>query len=264
MIDSSVRDRIMAELSDIETSEDAKILYACESGSRAWGFASEDSDYDVRFIYLRPPEWYLSVDLEARRDVIERPIDDVLDVSGWDLRKALMLMRKSNPPLVEWLGSPIIYLEEYSAAGRMRELLKTYYQPVASGYHYLHMAQGNYRQYLKGDVVWRKKYFYVLRPLLAIQWIEAGLGVVPTEFGVLVDRIVGTGPLRSAIDDLVEEKARGGELDRGPRVPAISDFIDVELERLEGTRFARGGEAPPIEPLNAMFRESLDEVFARS
>ena len=98
------------------------VLYACESGSRAWGFASTDSDYDVRFLYLRRPSWYLSIDLEARRDVIERPIDDELDVSGWDLRKALKLFLKSNPPLLEWLGSPIVYREEFPTAERLRAL----------------------------------------------------------------------------------------------------------------------------------------------
>jgi predicted nucleotidyltransferase len=187
--ESVVENRIQAAISEIENTECVTVLYACESGSRAWGFASTDSDYDVRFIYLRPPSWYLSVDLEVKRDVIERPITDVLDVSGWDLRKALKLFRKSNPPLLEWLGSPIVYREEYPTASRLRELAKTYCPGTACGYHYLHMAQGNYREYLKGEIVWRKKYFYVLRPLLAIRWLEAGLGVVPTEFGQLVEKV---------------------------------------------------------------------------
>lgn len=87
---------IHGALQSIQEQETVRVLYACESGSRAWGFPSRDSDYDVRFIYVRPRDWYLSVDLE-RRDVIERPISDRLDVSGWDLRKALQLLRKSNP-----------------------------------------------------------------------------------------------------------------------------------------------------------------------
>jgi len=100
---------ILERLAAIEHTELVHILYACESGSRAWGFASPDSDYDVRFIYVRPRDWYLSIDLERRRDVIERPIEGVLDINGWDLRKALQLMRKSNPPLFEWLHSPLVY-----------------------------------------------------------------------------------------------------------------------------------------------------------
>ena len=100
---------ILERLAAIEQTEAVRILYACESGSRAWGFASPDSDYDVRFLYVRPRDWYLSIDLEHRRDVIERPIEGVLDINGWDLRKAPQLMRKSNPPLFEWLHSPLAY-----------------------------------------------------------------------------------------------------------------------------------------------------------
>ncbi|KAA3615175.1 MAG: nucleotidyltransferase domain-containing protein [Planctomycetota bacterium] len=119
---TEMEQRIQASLSEIEATEGVKILFACESGSRAWGFASQDSDYDVRFLYLHPPEWYLSINLEAKRDVIERPIVDELDVNGWDLRKALKLFRKSNPPLLEWLGSPIVYREPAQTAAKMRKL----------------------------------------------------------------------------------------------------------------------------------------------
>ncbi len=251
----------MESLSEIEKSENVTVLYACESGSRAWGFASADSDYDVRFIYLHPPSWYLSVNLESRRDVIERPIEDLLDISGWDLRKALKLFRKSNPPLLEWLGSPIVYREELMTASRLRKLSESYYSPSASGYHYLHMAKKNYREYLKGDIVWRKKYFYVLRPLLAIKWLEAGYGVVPTEFETLLKKLVPPGGLRDAIAQLINEKAEGGELDRGPRVPEISDFIITELDRLAETKFAKRPKVPPVGPLNELFRLELKEVY---
>lgn len=161
-----MKEKIIARLNNVETEECVKILYACESGSRAWGFPSADSDFDVRFLYLHPKDWYLSIDLEQKRDVIERPISDQIDLSGWDLRKALWLFRKSNPPLLEWLGSPIVYWERYSTATQMRQLAETYYSPKACMYHYLHMARGNYREYLKGEHVWIKKYFYVLRPIL--------------------------------------------------------------------------------------------------
>ena len=100
---------ILKRIAEVEATENVTIFYACESGSRAWGFPSADSDYDVRFIYLRKPDWYLSIDVEDKRDVIERPINDELDISGWDLRKALKLLWKSNPPLLEWLVSPIVY-----------------------------------------------------------------------------------------------------------------------------------------------------------
>jgi uncharacterized protein len=107
----TILDEIQACLSDIEKTHQVKIIYSCESGSRAWGFPSADSDYDVRFLYLHPVDWYLSI--EDKRDVIEVPIKNKLDITGWDLRKALQLFRKSNPPLLEWLGSPIVYWERY-------------------------------------------------------------------------------------------------------------------------------------------------------
>ena len=102
-----IQDRIHKELSTIEKRENLTILLAVESGSRAWGFPSPDSDYDVRFFYIRPREYYLS--LEKRRDVVELPFDDVLDISGWDFDKTLRLLRSSNPTLFEWVSSPIIY-----------------------------------------------------------------------------------------------------------------------------------------------------------
>lgn len=252
-----MHDRIMNELRDIEQSEDVRLLYACESGSRAWGFPSRDSDYDVRFIYVQRRDWYLSINLEHKRDVIERPISEQLDLSGWDLRKALQLLRKSNPPLLEWLRSPIVYLESYGVAERLRDLIPVYYSPVASLFHYLHMARGNYRDYLQGEVVWIKKYFYVLRPLLAIKWIEAGRGVVPVEFQVLVDTMVEDAAVRAAIDRLLERKQAGEELDREPMIPAISTFITSELTRLETAKIDLRRADSGIEQLNQLFRDVI-------
>ena len=105
-IASDILAEIHRQLTQLEVEHDVSVLYACESGSRAWGFESTDSDYDVRFICVRPSDWYLAIELEARRDIIELPIDDYLDINGWDARKALQLFRKTNPPLIEWLFSP--------------------------------------------------------------------------------------------------------------------------------------------------------------
>src|SRR5213594_3590187 len=239
--------KIQSELTSLEGSENVVVLLAVESGSRAWGFPSVDSDYDVRFIYVRRPEWYLSIDVEERPDVIERPIEEDIDVSGWDIRKALRLFRKSNPPLLEWLQCPIVYRERFSPAERLRGLLPAFYSPTASFYHYLHMAKGNVRQYLFGDTVWQKKYFYVLRPLLAMLWIEQGLGPVPIEFGRLLDATVTDRDLRRAIDQLLEAKKAGAELDRGPKIPVISRFIESELTRLQVARADKPNPAPPVD-----------------
>jgi len=257
-----MKDKIVDGLDVIEEQENTVIFYACESGSRAWGFPSADSDYDVRFLYLHPVDWYLSI--EDKRDVIECPLEDRLDITGWDLKKALGLFRKSNPPLLEWLGSPIVYKENYSIANRMRELAKIYYSPTACIYHYLHMAQGNVREYLKGDRVWVKKYFYVLRPILAIKWIEHGYGVAPTSFITLLEQVVPAGQLKDAIIDLVEKKSVGAELDYGDRIPVISDFIENELARLEEDEKQYKNNPAPISMLDDLFKQALREVWGNS
>jgi hypothetical protein len=252
---------IQAEIASIEEHEDVVTLLAVESGSRAWGFPSTDSDYDVRFIYVHRPEWYLSVDLEARRDVVERPISNDIDLSGWDVRKALKLFRKSNPPLLEWLQCPIVYQERFSFAAKLRGPVPVFYSPKATFFHYLHMAKGNVREYLRGDTVWRKKYFYVLRPLLAMRWIEQDLGPVPIEFGRLLEATVSTPELRCAIDELLELKKSGAELDEGPRMSAISEFIERELPRLEKAVSDQPQSRVAAEDLNVLFRNTLDEVW---
>jgi uncharacterized protein len=254
-----MRNEIRAQLSNIETEENVRIVYSCESGSRAWGFPSADSDYDVRFLYIHPRDWYLSI--AEKRGVIERPISDGLDLNGWDLRKALQLFRKSNPPLLEWLGSPIVYQEKYTIAAQMRELAKEYYSPAACIYHYLHMARGNAREYLQGERVWTKKYFYVLRPLLAIQWIEQGYGVAPTAFGTLVKRLITSPTLKTSLEQLIEQKSAGAELDEGPRIPAISNFIEAEIARHEAQQEQYKTNAPPYEALDYLFRNALTEVW---
>ena len=256
-----MKQKIIAELQKIEQAYDVKIIYACESGSRAWGFPSQDSDFDVRFLYLHRQDWYLSINIERKRDVIELPINNALDINGWDLRKALKLFFKSNPPLLEWLGSPIVYWEPFTIAQKMRELAKSFYKPTACMYHYLHMAQNNNRDYVKGDQVWLKKYFYILRPLLAINWLERDLGVVPTEFEQLVAQVVDSEALREKIRALIQAKKNGQELDYGPRIPEISNFIDNKLTRLKGEKFKSKIEKQPIFPLNGLFRSALNEVW---
>lgn len=248
---------IPQRLAALEERERVRVLYACESGSRAWGFASTDSDYDVRFLYIRRPDWYMSINVNKRRDVIEEPIADQLDVNGWDLMKALILYRNSNPPLFEWLGSPIVYLDRMDLAQRLRELAPAYYSPKAAGYHYLSMARNTWKAYLRSETVRAKKYFYALRPLLAVRWLERGLGVVPTEFATLVGRVVEEPPLREAIAELIDRKRAGTELGEEPRHPVLHPFIEEELNRLEPLAASLPVEKGPVNRLNALFREMM-------
>ena len=160
-----MKDLINEKLKEIEKREKIKILHCVESGSRAWGFASPDSDYDVRFIYLREKEFYLR--LEDTRDVIEWQLDDTLDINGWDVKKALALLYKSNPTLFEWNLSPIVYktTDEWQ---EISKIINEYFVQKSGVYHYLSTAKSNYREYLKGEIVRCKKYFYVL-PLACVQ-----------------------------------------------------------------------------------------------
>lgn len=248
-------------LNQIEVERGVRVLYACEAGSRAWGFASPDSDYDVRFIYIHPTEWYLSIDLEQKRDVIERPIDNGWDISGWELRKALKLFAKSNPPLLEWLESPIIYRESASLADGMRELTRLFYRKTACAYHHWHMAKKNYREYLRNQIVWRKKYFYVLRPLLAIRWLDIATGPPPVSFETLLEWSGIGSDVEEAIRKLLEAKRSGAELGYGPRIPVISCFMEKELKSLADRRFASTDNEPDRGLLDELFRDTLEEAW---
>lgn len=227
-LDDAMRERVLAELARIERERNVQVLYACESGSRAWGFASTDSDYDVRFVYVEKPEWFIQVD--AARDVIERPLDDELDVSGWELRKTLGLLRKSNPTLLEWLDSPLVYRSEPAAAARLRELAEAFYSPPAARNHYLSMARKNFRDFLQGDSVRFKKYCYVLRSLLAVRWIDQGRGRPPMTFAELLGT-VDDRALLDEVDELLDLKRHAIESTHGPRRQVLHHFIAAELER---------------------------------
>ena len=189
-------------------------------GSRAWGFASPDSDYDVRFLYVRTREDYLQLD--PLRDVIEQPINDLLDINGWDLQKALRLMYKSNPTLFEWLKSPIIYIET-EFADEMRRVMSDYFSVKHSLYHYISMAEGNYKKYLRTEMVKAKKYFYVLRPLLAGQWILEKESPPPMLFSELVE---------AELPDEVRTEVEDPEIKKIPRVNRLNEYLESEIAGL--------------------------------
>lgn len=244
--------RVQDALAQVEAERDVRVLFACESGSRAWGFASRDSDYDVRFLYVHRRDWYISV--EDRRDVIERPIADDLDVSGWELRKALRLLRKSNPPLLEWLQSPVVYRRDPVFATEFGTLAAEFYSPRRCFAHYLHMAFGNWRNYLRNrEQVSLKKYLYVFRPLLACRWIERAQGPVPVLFAQLVEGVLEENDVRAALNALVARKQSAEELSVEPPVEVLSRFIEAELTRLDALNDP-DDSAGNVEELNGFFR----------
>ncbi|MDR1317775.1 MAG: nucleotidyltransferase domain-containing protein, partial [Spirochaetales bacterium] len=215
------------KLLEIEKDHDVKILYAVESGSRAWGFESTDSDYDIRFIYVHNKNWYLNI--LPKKDVIEYPITDEYDYSGWDLRKTLFLINKSNPVLFEWFKSSIVYYKDEYSYNIMERLSREYFSSISSIYHYLHMADGNYRRYLQTDKVKIKKYFYVLRPVMACMWIERYNESPPMEFEKLLTQI-SEEELLDEINNLLSRKKSGIELGAESRIAVINDFIEEKLK----------------------------------
>jgi len=233
MVQANIRKEIMRRLARTEREEDVCILLAIESGSRAWGFASPDSDFDVRFIYARHPDWYLAVDLEERRDVIEYAITDDIDLKGWDIRRALRLFWKSNPAFIEWIQSPIKYVETGSFAVRARSLMPDVYSLESGMYHYRSMAKTSYRGYLRADAVPLKKYFYVLRLLLSVRWIESYGCAAPIEFEKLLHLIDGQPLLLTTVRELLAKKQNALETGPSQPVPVINAFIEGELNRLE-------------------------------
>jgi predicted nucleotidyltransferase len=255
-IDPAMREEIMANLRAIEARHDVTVLFACESGSRGWGFASPDSDYDVRFIYVNRLPWYLTV--MPRRDVIEVPISGDLDINGWDLRKALGLMRESNPTLLEWLRSPIVYREDELAMPRFRALSEAVFSNARGWHHYASMAKKNFREHLQADEVRYKKYLYVLRPLLAARWIRTQPGVPPMRFADLAQKTldaVRDAALIDEINALLEVKMRAGEAATSPRWPGIHAFIEAELA---------ANAAEPVTPLPQTEEAGLDALLGET
>ncbi len=220
---------IKAKLREIEAKEDVKILHCVESGSRAWGFASPDSDYDVRFIYVRPKEFYLRLD--KTRDVIEWQLDDTLDINGWDISKSLSLLYKSNPTLFEWNSSPIVYktTQEWES---IAAIINKYFVAKSGLYHYLSTAKSNYREYLKGETVRLKKYFYVLRPLLACKWILAEGTPPPMLFSVPMDKYLDAF-IRADVLELLDLKMHKPEVTEGKRFEKINDYLDRSILEIE-------------------------------
>jgi len=253
-MDERVLKTIRDRLRQIENEHAIKILYAVESGSRAWGFESVDSDYDVRFIYRHDLEWYLNV--LPRRDVIEYPVVGLYDYSGWDLRKAMFLLNKSNPVLFEWLQSPYVYVKDENAYRLLLEISGQYFSPVSAIYHYLHMAAGNYRMYLKDQYVKVKKYFYVVRPLLACRWIEMNKTAPPMEFEVLLHKADLDRSLLEIVVQLLKRKREGNELGLELRVEELNRFIESMLRYYENITIDYN---PRVKPEGAV----LDRYFVR-
>ena len=222
---------ILKRIKLIESEENARIVLAIESGSRAWGFHSPDSDYDVRFIYTRPPEWHYR--LGKKSDVIERPIDDELDLSGWELSKALTLTLGSNAVIAEWLQSPIVYQADASAVAALTDFARTALDRKSVTWHYVHLAQRQLDRLTdKQGYVRIKRYFYVLRPVLALRWMRlADQAMPPMHMTALRDGAALSAEISDALDVLTEQKMAAKEKGTIERTPQhLQTLVDDELK----------------------------------
>ena len=244
---------IKNKLVEIENEFDVRILFACESGSRAWGFASPDSDFDVRFVYVHNMDFYLSID--DSRDVIELDINDLLDINGWDLRKALRLFRGSNASLYEWLQSPIIYQKDEVFYETMMSMTPQYFSLRAGLHHYTSMARSCYEKELQGHTVRLKKYFYALRTILAAKWIVEKQEVPPMEFHILCTIL--RPELKATVDKLLAIKAEADEKYRIETVHPLNEFIWSNLMMCEEVAQDLETHKGDTEGLDKLFRHMV-------
>jgi predicted nucleotidyltransferase len=243
-------------LDEWKSREGFTLLFAVESGSRAWGFPSPDSDFDIRFLYVRPAEWYLSV--QSRRDVLEAMAPADLDFVGWDLQKALPLLRKSNPSLLEWLESPIVYMANAKFLADLRSLASQCVSLDACLRHYLNMARSNWQVYFGEEEVRLKKYLYVLRPILAARWIERNGSFPPVSFPTLIEQVGESGEVADEIASLLALKAVTSEVGARARRPALDKFAESEMLRLRDICVP---SLPPVDmdQLDTFFRHTLTQ-----
>jgi predicted nucleotidyltransferase len=248
--------RIQTALTTLESTHGVRVLYACESGSRAWGFPSPDSDYDVRFIYAHPTDWYLTLDEGA--DTLNFPVDDELDLAGWELRKALKLLRGSNAALFEWLQSPVVYAEATGFQAQLAPHMASCWNARAGLNHYTGLMRRGVEDDLVAADVRLKRLFYALRSSLAARWIQLQpTEVPPMEFRQL--RQVLPPELNEVVDELLARKATADEKTTVPRPALLVDFLRAEYEAALAARATLpiSRVADPTPALDALFRTLL-------
>ncbi len=253
---SRIEDKIRAKLSALESEAGFRILFACESGSRAWGFASADSDYDVRFVFAWTPDRYLAVSPYA--ETIDKGIDeDAIDLSGWELRKALGLFRKSNGALCEWLRSPIIYREEAPLMDEWRRLLDEEFAPKANAIHYLGLCRKMWFRIREEETVTAKRYLYALRALLSARFVIERGRPAPVPFEELRASLETPADVAVAVARMIAEKSGGAEADGIVRKTVVETYLESELERLNELADTLPDRLADGDRLDAFFRSAI-------
>ncbi len=252
-----MKQEIIAALDDMERRHGFRVLFACESGSRAWDFASRDSDWDGRFVFAWPRDHYLRVHLSGQ--VVTEALPGDLDLSGWDLRMALHHFGKSNASFYEWLGSPIVYRATEPFTSSLRGLIPQYFRPRPALDHYLGLAKSLWHHAGEdGADLNGKKCLYALRATLAARWIVRERAAPPIPFPTLLD---AAGPQDPALDaeirQLLRDKQAGLETSSFPVSPALRDFVAASRAELEAAAAAIPPGSVEMEPLDLLFRDTL-------
>lgn len=261
-MDPAIVSQIEVRLADICAEHHVSIPLAIESGSRAWGFPSLDSDYDCRFLYVRPERDYLS--LWRKRDVIETPIDRIFDVNGWDVAKALKLLLKGNAVVIEWLTSPIHYGTDVEFRDAFLALARNVADRALIGRHYLHLGERQRRTHFReGKPVPQKKVFYALRPAAALRWLRLhpDEAVAPMHFPALLAECEPPQDVARIANELIERKVKTRELAAEPLPEAIGQFIDLEFETARG--WVDDARAAPIPETRVLCDAFFIETIAR-
>lgn len=232
-IADSLKDYIKEKLRAVEQLHRVRVLLAIESGSRAWGFPSLDSDYDVRFIYTHPVDHYVSI--INHRDVIELPtihdttLDALFDLNGWDIRKTLQLALKSNPVLIEWLASPIVYIRDDHSVKLMSDFIQETVKFSSLIYHYQRIAHNAWLRIQQAATV--KLYCYALRASIVIRWINKHETTPPMDMNHLCNSMEFNHNFNFALQKLISTKLCSKEGDVIPRNQYFDEFIVAVLDR---------------------------------
>jgi len=249
-----MKDKIIEYLRDIEKKKNVKILLAVESGSREWGFASEDSDYDVRCVHVAKRNDYLS--LKEVPNQIE-VIDKNIDIVSWDIHKFFQLFLKSNPTVSEWLSSRMIYIENNFKDLGKKDLLDIFIKGFSRSKlksHYISLAKQNYHKYINtpGEVL-LKKYVYILRGLGCVEYIEKTNSLPPLNWKLsskyLPDKIKDT------FARFVEMK-KSSEKEKGKRNEETDRWIEKKL----GLKFESEKENFDFEEINKIVIDTINNT----
>jgi uncharacterized protein len=259
-VSPSMREHICAQLSQLQSEHAVRVLFAAESGSRAWGFASPNSDYDVRFLYVPQPNWYYHV--SPKRDVIECMLPHDIDLSGWELRKALRLFKRYNGALYEWLGSPIQYVELGATASHLRTLMATMFKPAAALHHYGSMAQAALLEMPETGPVSSKKLCYLLRALFACRHVLQERAQPPTEFAKLREQHTRDHAEGDWIDALLQAKALAPEKALTEINSQQRQAFGAEIAQALAARSQVGGaKKTPHDALDKILLEAIETAW---